>query len=162
MARSFIDPSLVEMALPKGPGWEWNPGATFVTAFNNAQENKRANEKMAMEQQLSEILFPAKKAQAEFTIKQLAYESERMENSYKLLNEDTDERRRLLRESRSSGLSSGVGSATDANSTGPDGKYKSQYGFGLGMKTQTTPAARPKVSWKVVTPATPATPQPGP
>jgi len=164
MARSFIDPSLVEMALPKGPGWEWNPGATFVTAFNNAQENKRANEKMAMEQQLSEILFPAKKAQAEFTIKQLAYESGLLENSYKSRSAELEERYRLI---KSGGLNqavsgSGGGSAADANSTGPDGKYKSRYGFGLGMKTQTTPAARPKVSWKVVTPATPATPQPGP
>ena len=114
------------MTLPEGPGWEWNPGATFVTAFNNAQENKRANEKMAMEQQLSEILFPAKKAQAEFTIKQLAYESERMENSYKLLNEETDERRRLLRESRSGGSGASV-----AQSSQP-----SRYGGGVATLLQ--------------------------
>ena len=76
MANSYIDPSLVRMTLPEGPGWEWNPGQTFVTAFNNAQENKRANEKMAMEQELAAILLPAKAAEAEYNIKKLQLDSE--------------------------------------------------------------------------------------
>jgi hypothetical protein len=143
------------MTLPEGPGWEWNPGATFVTAFNNAQENKRANEKMAMEQQLSEILFPAKKAQAEFTIKQLAYESERMENSYKLLNEETDERRRLLRDGGR------VGNPNTSN-VAPAGGYQSRYGFGSKLSpVSTTPQTAQPTTRKVgsgLMPKTPKTP----
>jgi hypothetical protein len=77
MARSFIDPSLVEMALPKGPGWEWNPGATFVTAFNNAQENRRANEKMALDQELAAILLPYKQQTAALELEKLQQEVER-------------------------------------------------------------------------------------
>ena len=86
MANSYIDPSLVRMTLPEGPGWEWNPGATFDTAFNNAQENKRANEKMAMEQQLSDILLPAKQAQANYEVVKLGYQTKLLE---KLFNEQT-------------------------------------------------------------------------
>ena len=115
------------MTLPEGPGWEWNPGATFVTAFNNAQENKRANEKMAMEQQLSEILFPAKKAQAEFTIKQLAYESGLLENSYKSRSAELEERYRLI---KSGGGAVGTG-ASVAQSSQP-----SRYGGGVATLLQ--------------------------
>jgi len=83
MANSFIDPSLVRMTLPEGPGWEWNPGATFVTAFNNAQENKRRNEEMEMEQELAAILLPAKAAEAEYNIKKLQFQSELLTNFHK-------------------------------------------------------------------------------
>lgn len=93
----------------EAPPWDWNPGATFMRAFNDAQENKRLQEKAEQEAELNRILFPAKKAQAEFTIKQLAYETERMEKAYQFLNEDLDGRRRLLRESRSGGLGAGGG-----------------------------------------------------
>jgi len=106
------------MALPKGPGWEWNPGATFVTAFNNAQENKRRNEEMEMDKQLSAILFPAKKAQAEFTIKQLAYESSLLENSYKSRSAELEERYRLI---KSGGLNQAV-----SGSGGDPGSQESQ------------------------------------
>lgn len=77
MANSFIDPNLVRMALPEGPGWEWNPGQTFVTAFNNAQENRRRNEEAAREAELAAILFPLKQQQAALELEKLQQEVER-------------------------------------------------------------------------------------
>lgn len=77
MANSFIDPALVRMSLPEGPGWEWNPGQTFVTAFNNAQENKRLQQKRAEEAELASILLPYKKQVAALELEKLQQEVER-------------------------------------------------------------------------------------
>lgn len=77
MANSFIDPNLVRMALPEGPGWEWNPGQTFVTAFNNAQENQRLQQKRAEEAELASILLPYKKQVAALELEKLQQEVER-------------------------------------------------------------------------------------
>lgn len=118
MARSFIDPSLVALATePVAPPWNWNPGATFQTAFNDAQTNQRAQEKAAMDRELNAILFPAKKAQAEFTIKQLAYETELLSDTFKTRTAELDGRRRLLREGRIGGSGSGTSEAVG----NPDG-----------------------------------------
>ncbi len=62
---------------PAAPPWNWNPGATFVEAFNSAQENKRRNEEMAMEQELANILLPYKKASAALELDKLQQEVER-------------------------------------------------------------------------------------
>jgi len=69
MARSFIDPSLVAMAAqPAAPPWDWNPGATFVRAFNDAQALQLKREEIENERQIMEILLPykVKKAQLDF------------------------------------------------------------------------------------------------
>jgi hypothetical protein len=77
MARSFIDPSVVAMAAqPAAPPWDWNPGATFVTAFNDAQRNKREQEKMALEMELAEILLPYKKETAALQLEKLKQDVE--------------------------------------------------------------------------------------
>ena len=119
MANSFIDPALVRMTLPEGPGWEWNPGQTFVTAFNNAQENQRLQQKRAEEAELAAILLPAKRAQAEFTLKQLAYESGLLENSYKSRSAELEERYRLI---KSGGTNQAGSSGSDQASQ--DGQTK--------------------------------------
>jgi hypothetical protein len=78
MARSFIDPSLVAMAAqPAAPPWNWNPGATFVEAYNDARRNKREQEKMALEMELAEILLPYKKATAALQLEKLQQDVER-------------------------------------------------------------------------------------
>lgn len=77
MANSFIDPSLVRMALPEGPGWEWNPGQTFVTAFNNAQENRRRNEEAELENWMTRTLLPYKQQAAALELEKLQQEVER-------------------------------------------------------------------------------------
>jgi hypothetical protein len=98
MARSFIDPSLVALATqPAAPPWDWNPGATFVTAFNDAQRNKREQEKMALEMELAEILLPQKRAEAEFNLKKLAYDTERLTLVNKLGIEEIEAKRRFLK-----------------------------------------------------------------
>ena len=136
------------------PPWGWNPVETYLTAYTTMQENQRAQEKAGMEAELSRILLPEKAAKAAFNIKQLAYESKLLEKSYNAQSADYDERMRVI---------SGGGGGADADPTSnSNSTFKSQYGFGLGIKPQTAPAARPKVSWKIVTPVVPATPQTGP
>ena len=65
------------MTLPEGPGWEWNPGATFVTAFNNAQENQRLQQKRAEEAELAAILLPYQQQKAALELDKLQQEVER-------------------------------------------------------------------------------------
>ena len=121
MASSFIDPNLVKMALePAAPPWNWNPGATFVEAFNAAQENRRANEKMALENELAQILLPQKRAEAEFNLKKLAYDSEMLTSRYKLMNEEIDARRRFL---KTGSLDGGDSTAPTSRSTAPTSRY---------------------------------------
>jgi hypothetical protein len=105
---------------PAAPPWNWNPGATFVEAFNNAQENRRANEKMALDQELAQILLPQKRAEAEFNLKKLAYDSEMLTSRYKLMNEEIDARRQFL---KSGGLSGGQTSGATAGPAAPSSRY---------------------------------------
>ena len=149
---SFISPVRpIDTAVP----WNWNPAATFQTAFTLAQENKRAQEKAAVEMELEQILLPVKQKQAALALDKMQFEVERQSLFL--------DRERTAYKEASRGLNGELSGGSDTGATSnPDGSYKSQYGFGLGMKKQTTPAARPKVSWKIVTPVTPATPQTGP
>jgi len=101
-------------AQPAAPPWNWNPGATFVQAFNDAQANQRAQEKMALENELAQILLPQKRAEAEFNLKKLAYDSELLTSRYKLMNEEIDERRRII---RTGGVSGGGGGSSSGGGT---------------------------------------------
>jgi hypothetical protein len=124
-----------------------------MTAFNDAQENRRAQEKAQREADLNEILFPLKAQQTALELDKLQMEVERGAMTNQIY-------RKALRQSHS-GQMEGLRDI-DRNVSGGNGSFKSQYGFGLGIKPQTNPAARPKVSWKIVTPAAPAIPQTGP
>lgn len=101
--------------------WGWNPAATFLTAYTTAQENQRKQEQAAMDMELENILFPVKKAQAEFTLKELAYESENMAGRYKLMGEVMDTKRRMLR----SGGSGGSGASSNVAGNGGPARQKS-------------------------------------
>jgi hypothetical protein len=105
---SFI--SGISPAAPEPMPWDWNPAATFQTAFTLAQENKRAQEKASMDAELSRILLPERAAKAAFNIKQLAYESKLLEKSYNAQSADYDERMRVI--------SGGGGSADVASAAG--------------------------------------------
>lgn len=72
MAQSLFQPVKLEPL-----AWDWNPGQTFVTAFNNAQENRRRNEELAMEQELTRILLPYKQQTAALELEKLQQEVER-------------------------------------------------------------------------------------
>jgi hypothetical protein len=71
---SFITPF---RPIEEGPPWNWNPGATFVEAYNESQRNKREQEKMALEMELSEILLPYKKETAALQLEKLKQDVER-------------------------------------------------------------------------------------
>jgi hypothetical protein len=72
MARSFIDPSLVALATqPAAPPWDWNPGATFVRAFNDAQALQLKREEIENERQIMEILLPYKVKKAQLDLEEL-------------------------------------------------------------------------------------------
>jgi hypothetical protein len=113
---SFITPIVIDE--DPAPPWNWNPVATFQTAYNAAQENKRAQEKMALEQELAEILLPQKRAEAEFNLKKLAYDTERLTLVNKLGIEEIEAKRRFL---KSNGLGFGSGGTSGPTSTGTSG-----------------------------------------
>lgn len=98
---SFITPV---RPIDTAPPWNWNPGATFVTAFNNAQENKRAQEKAAMDMELEKILFPLKVQTAQMNFEKLVQDRDRT----MLLNEQIREARRNSSKSLNSAISSNV------------------------------------------------------
>jgi hypothetical protein len=109
MLTSVLSP--IQIAQPDpAPPWGWNPAATFLTAYRATQEERRAQEEFAMQAELNKILFPVKKAQAEFNLKELAYASESLAGQYKLMGEARDAQRRMLRSgSGSNAAGSGVG-----------------------------------------------------
>jgi len=77
MARSYIDPSLVALATqPAAPPWNWNPGATFVEAYNESQRTKMAREKMELDNWMTQTLFPYKQAQAQLELQKLQQDVE--------------------------------------------------------------------------------------
>jgi hypothetical protein len=158
---SFIQPIVIDE--DPAPPWNWNPGQTFVTSFMLAQENQRAQQKAAQEAELAAILFPAKKAEAEFNMKKLAYESSLLEDSYKTKTEELEERRRIIKSNRTaSGGGSGGSNSGGANSgatTQPQKRFQSQFGFGSRFSNPPQAAPTSKPTWRVVTPAQP---QPGP
>jgi hypothetical protein len=71
---SFIKPIVIDE--DPAPPWGWNPIATFQTAFNDAQRNKREQEKMALEMELAEILLPYKKETAALQLEKLKQDVE--------------------------------------------------------------------------------------
>ena len=71
---SFISPV---RPIETGPPWNWNPAETFQTAFTLAQENKRAQEKAAVEMELEQILLPVKQKQAALALDKMQFEVER-------------------------------------------------------------------------------------
>jgi hypothetical protein len=110
MAESWLRSYAIDA--PDPVPWGWNPAATFQTAFNDAQAEKRAQEKMALENELAQILLPQKRAEAEFNLKKLAYDTERLTLVNRLQTEDIEERRRIL---RSGGLGGGQGGGGGGN-----------------------------------------------
>jgi len=113
---------------PAAPPWNWNPGATFVQAFNDAQSLQIKREEMENERQIMEILLPYKIEKAKWDISNLkadvnlakAVERERAANvSYK--NAMAEEiRRGRGRGSNASAQWLGPGKGFSSGSTGGD------------------------------------------
>jgi hypothetical protein len=89
------------------PPWGWNPVATFQTAYNDAQEEKRAQQEFDLGMQLEQILLPAKIAKAEYDTKKFAYDSKLLERIYRTQSAALDNSYR--------GVTSAVGGGATGN-----------------------------------------------
>jgi hypothetical protein len=81
MLTSVLSPT--RLINPEPMPWNWNPAATFQTAYNDAQEEKRAQQTFDLGMQLEQILLPAKVAKADYEMKKLGYESKLLEKIYR-------------------------------------------------------------------------------
>jgi hypothetical protein len=127
--------------------WGWNPAATFQKAYNDAQEEKRAQQEFEVGMELERFLLPMKKQQAQLALEKMNLQMERTRGEIdrqRILTRQMTEVTRNTNRGFNSGLSGGA-------ATGAQG-YQSQFGFGRGLR-QPTQTSSAKTTWKVVTPA---------
>lgn len=85
---SFL--SAVPFVAPEPVPWNWNPGATFMQAYYDAQENQRARQEFEVQQELSRILLPAKAAEAEYNLKKFTLDAQLLEKMHKAKSDSLD------------------------------------------------------------------------
>jgi hypothetical protein len=134
------------------PPWGWNPVATFQTAYNDAQEEKRAQEEMAMGAELQRILLPAKAAEAEYNLKKFTLDAQLLEKIHKTKSAALDNSYRGVTSAVGGGGQRSGGLSGTPTTTGQ--QFQSQFGFGRGL-TQPPQAPAKKPTWQVVAPAQP-------
>jgi hypothetical protein len=124
------------------PPWGWNPGQTFLTAYYEAQDNQRAKQKAALDMELAQILLPAKKAEADYNMKKLSYDSQLLEKIYQTKSAALDESYR--------GVTSAVGGSnsnvpgSQSSGTVAAGGFQSRFGFGSKLtSTANAPQSAP-------------------
>lgn len=132
---SFL--SSVPFAAPEVMPWDWNPAATFQTAFNNAREEQRAQQEFQLGMELEKILLPAKIAKAEYDTKKFQMDAQVLERIYRNQTAALDQ--------SYSGIKSAIGGSGSGVAGGgavqTQGGYQSRFGFG--SKIAPTPAAAP-------------------
>jgi hypothetical protein len=69
----FFDPV---RPVEQGPGWNWNPGQTFVTAMNDAKKQQALLEKNQLDMELEQILMPYKVQKAALDLDKLQADTE--------------------------------------------------------------------------------------
>lgn len=155
---SWISP--VSDAPTNLPPWNWNPAATFQTAFNNAREEQRAQQEFQLGMELEKILLPAKIAKADYDTKKFQMDAQVLERIYRNQTAALDQSYSGIKSAIGGGGSRSTGSGSNAAGNGVQGNVQQQqanpYGFGLGniaTPKARQPAAPKKVSWKVVAPA---------
>lgn len=142
---SFIQPV---RPIDTAPPWDWNPGATYVTAFNETRLAQQKAEEMAMANQLESILLPYKQKQAALALDKLQFDIE-------LQSERLDQEREAFSEMRKQGF----GATKNVNNFS---RFSPSAIFGTTNKVTTaatpnTPSAAPanRVIGSGVTPKTP-------
>jgi hypothetical protein len=110
------------------PPWGWNPVATFQTAYNDAQEEKRAKQEFDLGMQLEQILLPAKIAKAEYDTKKFAYDSKLLERIYR---------------TQSAALDNSYRGVTSAVGGGSSGSSSTVQGSGNTVQPSNQPRYRP-------------------
>lgn len=89
----FFDPV---RPVEQGPGWNWNPGQTFVTAFQEAQKQKAVLEKNQLDMELEQILMPYKAQKAALELDKLQAETEYLAGHADLQRAQTQQKREML------------------------------------------------------------------
>jgi hypothetical protein len=110
---SFIQPV---RPIDTAPPWDWNPGQTFVTAFNETRLTKAKAEQLQMETELERILLPAKVAKAEYDMKKLGYDSQLLEKIYRTQSAALDNSYRGLSSAIGGGGGGGGGGSANPSS----------------------------------------------
>lgn len=125
---SFISPV---RPIETGPPWNWNPAETFQSAFISAQENRRAQEKAAIEMELAQILLPVKQKTAALALDKMQFEVERQSL---LLDKERTATKQAARDLN--------GELRDGNNSNPGG---GRYGSGVAemIKSYQSGAAMP-------------------
>jgi hypothetical protein len=110
MAESWLRSYAI--SAPEPVPWGWNPAATFQKAYDDAQENRRAQEEFEMGKTIEQILFPLKVQKAQIELEKLVQDRDRT----MLVNEQLRQGRRIADQ----GIKSAVTGSGD-NSYGPFG-----------------------------------------
>lgn len=106
----------------EAPPWNWNPGETFSRAFNDAQENRRAQEKAELDSWMTQTLFPLKQQQAKLELEKLQQEVERGT----LLTQKIREAGKVAHQ----GIMQGIQNPPSPAQQQSNAVYQSQFGFG--------------------------------
>lgn len=119
---------------PEQAPWNWNPAETFLTAYTTVQENQRAQEKAAVDAELSRILLPAKAAEAQYNVKKFQYDAQLLEKLYATKSASLDATYR--------GINSAVGdgSGTTANEGASEDDFQAIPYQGADAGGATSPA----------------------
>ena len=111
------------------PPWGWNPAATFQRAYNDAQEEKRAQQEFEMAAELQRILLPAKAAEAEYNLKKFTLDAQLLEKIHKTKSAALDNSYR--------GVTSAIGSSGSGSTVQGSGIIDTSN---VNFRTSTTPA----------------------
>jgi septal ring factor EnvC (AmiA/AmiB activator) len=109
---SFIQPV---RPIDTAPPWDWNPGQTFVTAFNQTRLTKAKSEQLQMEAELEQILLPYKQKQAALAL-------DKMQLDVELQSTRLDREREFTKQAYRQEIDrvKGGGSNASANNQQPD------------------------------------------
>jgi hypothetical protein len=144
---SFIQPV---RPIDTAPPWNWNPGQTFVDAFNESRLTKAKADQLQMEAELEQLLFPVAQKKAALELDKMQFEVERQS----LMLDMARDAQRQVHRSQMSGLTGGGGGGNNAPATNAQG-FQSKFGWGSKIATPPQAASRPKPTWQVVAPAQP-------
>lgn len=116
---SFIQPV---RPIDTAPPWNWNPGQTFVDAFNESRLTKAKADQLQMEAELERLLFPVAQKKAALELDKMQFEVERQS----LMLDMARDAQRQAHRAQMSGLkgSSGSGSTVPGSgNTVPPSRY---------------------------------------
>jgi len=99
---SFIQPV---RPIDTAPPWNWNPGQTFVDAFNESRLTKAKADQLQMEAELEQLLFPVAQKKAALELDKMQFEVERQS----LMLDMARDAQRQVHRSQMSGLATGGG-----------------------------------------------------